>query len=57
MGFTAVETLRLGRYFEFEVDDSRSEAEWRACLAEALKRPISGFPNPITENWEMEVVP
>ena len=56
MGYTNVSSLKLGRFFEFVVDDSHSESEWRKCIGEALKKPVAGFPNPITEELRMEIV-
>lgn len=57
MGYQNIEQVRLGRYFEFEVDDSLSEAEWRERISEVLRRPLTGFPNPVIEDWRMEVAP
>lgn len=57
MGYQNIEQVRLGRYFEFEVDDSLSEAEWRERMNEAFKKPLTDFPNPVIEDWRMEIVP
>lgn len=57
LGFASVQALQLGRYFEFEVDDSFTADEWRERISEALKKPVTNFPNPVTEGWRMEIVP
>ena len=56
MGYTHVSSVKLGRFFEFGVDDSLSEEVWQDRIREALQKPVTGFPSPITEELRMETV-
>ena len=56
MGHSSVQSVRLGRCFEIEFDDSLPPEVRLRQVEEAFHRPESAFPNPITETFRLEVV-
>ncbi len=56
LGFTNIDSVRLGRYLDFVLDDARSAQEAQTDLAQMLKKPLMDFPNPVIEVYRVEVI-
>ncbi|MBI2476285.1 MAG: phosphoribosylformylglycinamidine synthase subunit PurS [Candidatus Taylorbacteria bacterium] len=57
MGHGNIESLRLGRFLEFEVDASRTPEQWEALIDVACKDGKTNLANPVLEEWKIKVCP